>query len=246
MSTVHTEHFRIRTSEINHRKMLHPHAMIQLMQEASMQHTISMKVSVWDLENMKASWVLLKMQVEILHFPTLNDVVKVETFPSGLDGYFTYRDYYMYDKEDNLCAKISSLWTLMHTESRKMMKIPESFLALVHNTAEKLHKPEFRLQSLASSDNFTDIKVNYFHLDWNGHINNVQLIRLMLESLESSFLNNMKLKSLSLHFKTEVMPDQEISIMHEIVHETTINHSIKQKETNKEVLLAVSEWERYG
>ncbi|MGB4957828.1 MAG: acyl-ACP thioesterase domain-containing protein, partial [Saprospiraceae bacterium] len=127
MSYIHTEIFRVRTSEINHRKVIHPHALIQLMQEASMQHTLGLQVSVWDMESIHATWVLLKMDVKISHYPKLNETVSVQTFPSGLNGYFTYRDYYMYGQDGQLCATISSMWTLMNIETRKMMRIPLTF-----------------------------------------------------------------------------------------------------------------------
>lgn len=87
MSYIHTEQFSIRTSEINHNKSLHAYALIQLMQEASMQHTIGMKVSVWDMEAIQGGWVLLKMEVQFYHYPVLGQKVTVKTYPSGLDGY---------------------------------------------------------------------------------------------------------------------------------------------------------------
>jgi medium-chain acyl-[acyl-carrier-protein] hydrolase len=243
MGTLHTEYFKIRTSEINHLKLLHPHALIQLMQEASMQHTIRMKVSVWDLERLHSSWVLLKMQVTIHHYPTLNEDVRVETYPSGLDGYFTYRDYFMYDQNDKLYATITSMWTLMNTASRKIMKIPDSFGSLVYGETNALARPEFRLKSIDIIKRTSEIQVNYYHLDWNGHVNNVQLVRLILESLDSNITSKMKMKSMSVHFKLEAMIGQTIVFNNETVNDQNIRHAVKDKITGKDLLLAETEWE---
>lgn len=243
MGTIHTEHFRIRTSEINPQKLLHPYALIQLMQEASMQHTISMKVSVWDMENMKASWVLLKMEVHFYRLPSLNEEVKVETYPSGLDGYFTYRDYYMYGQDGTQCATISSMWTLMNTETRKMMKIPESFSSLVHLSATTLQRPDFRLKPIKQTENNNALTVNYFHLDWNGHVNNVQLVRLMFERMDYDMVSKIKLKSLKLHFKAEATMNQQLNFCNEKQDNHTVSHAVKDMNTGKDILHAESEWE---
>ncbi|MBK8670301.1 MAG: hypothetical protein IPN89_12950 [Saprospiraceae bacterium] len=242
MASIHTEYFKIRTSEINQLKCIQPHALIQLMQEASMQHTISMKVSVWDLEAMNASWVLLKMQVNFYIFPTLNETVKVETFPSGIDGYFTYRDYYVYDGQNRLCATISSMWTLMNMENRKMMKIPDSFGSLIYDETDPLTRPNFKLLSLQTSEQTADVKVNYLHLDWNGHVNNVQYIKMIMESLDPQVQATQKIKSLDIQYKTEALLGQELTILHQMETAYIIQHVIRDKHTGRDLILAKTEW----
>jgi medium-chain acyl-[acyl-carrier-protein] hydrolase len=242
MGTKHTENFKVRTAEINHLKLIHPHALIQLMQEASMQHTISMKVSVWDLEKMKASWVLLKMDINFFRFPSLNEEVKVITYPSGLDGYFTFRDYFMYDQKGFLCATISSMWTLMNTESRKMIKIPDDFGSLVYQHENNLPRPSLRFETVTAEKDINELKVNYLHLDWNGHVNNVQLIRLLLESLDFDLLSKKALKTINLQFKAEAIIGHQIIFCNEKQDNNVWRHAIKEKDSQKDLLLAVTEW----
>lgn len=243
MSYIYTDHFKIRTSEINHLKVIHPHALIQLMQEASMQHTIGMKVSVWDMEHMKTAWVLLKMKVEIFSYPALNQSVTVKTYPSGLEGYFTYRDYLMYDQDNNLIATASSMWTMMHIESRKMVKIPENFGTLVYKDIVSLAKPDKKIPSLSSADMTSTIKVNYFHLDWNGHVNNVQLIKMIMETLDSSIHVHKSLKSLNIQYKNEVLCGQILIIKSQTIAANHIIHSISAQDSSKEIVTAESFWD---
>lgn len=245
MSNIHTEHFSIRTSEISHLKVAHPHALIQLMQEASMQHTIHMKVSVWDLENIKSSWVLVRMEVDIFRHPTLNERIKIDTYPSGVDGYFTYRDYYVYDGDQHLIAQATSQWVLMSTDTRKMIKIPETFTSLIHDANIPLQKPG----SISNSAHQNVIikqnrSVNYFHLDWNGHVNNVAMIKMIFESLTTQILYNKRLKKLLIQFKGESTLDQVLSF---ITLETTADemllHKVEDFETERELVLAQTIWE---
>ena len=242
MSYIHTEQFSIRTSEINHNKSLHASALIQLMQEASMQHTIGMKVSVWDMEAIQGGWVLLKMEVQFYHYPVLGQKVTVRTYPSGLDGYFTYRDYFMYDEKDTLCATATTMWAMMNTESRKMVKIPFSFQSLVYRSDTPLNRPTKKLFPATTEGLAKNVKVNYFHLDWNGHVNNVQLIRLVIESLDCSIHYSLTMVAFYVQFKTEAVMDQELLIYNEAISDHHYRHLIKDKTTGKDIVMAESVW----
>ncbi|MFZ1525519.1 MAG: acyl-ACP thioesterase domain-containing protein [Saprospiraceae bacterium] len=243
MSYIHIENYTVRTSEINHAKRIHPHALIQLMQESSMQHTIGMKVSLWDLQDMQGSWVLLKMDVRFYSLPLLNDTITIETFPSGKEGYFTYRDYLVFDRFHQLCATASSVWTMMHTETRKMIRIPDEFGKLVCHTDNPLPKPDFRLSPVLQSDSNFSIKVNYLHLDWNGHVNNVAMCRLIMESLDPDIFYQKTLKQLLIQFKSEAILGQ--TLLFENHHDNEINkisHSVKNSENGKDIVLAETYW----
>lgn len=240
--TKYTELFRIRTSEINPDKVVHPHALISLMQEASMQHTISMKVSVWDLTAISGSWVLLRMQVKFIRYPGLNDTLRIETYPSGLEGYFTYRDFLAYDADDRLCATISSMWTMMNTETRKMMKIPYEYDRLIYSGAIPLEKPDFKVKPITDLSDPVQVRINYFHLDWNGHINNVRLINILLETLETDLVSNHQLLSLNIQYKNEVGLDEEVLVYHSTTDALTRVHLIRHKDTGQDIILAESVW----
>ena len=242
MSYIHKETFRVRTSEINLRKEIHPHHLIQLMQESSMQHTLGMKVSVWDLESQNVSWVLLKKNIQFFRFPLLGEQIEIHTYPSGLDGYFTYRDYYVYDEKGNVCANASSMWTLMDTVERKMVKIPAEFGSLVYQTDYYLPKPSQKLKIPKEGELSYNVTVNYLHLDWNGHVNNVQLIKMIFESLGEATLQNRILSSFTIQFKSEATIGQNLVVRSELISENEIIHAIKNRETEKDIILATTNW----
>ncbi len=242
MAYIHTEYFSIRTAEINQRKVIHPHALIQLMQEASMQHTIGMKVSVWDMEALQASWVLLKMEVNIFTYPTLGETVRVDTYPSGLDGYFTYRDYYMYDNNGDLMATTSTMWTMMNTYTRRMLKIPEEFGSLVYPAASFLPRPTKKIKDNITVEKSYLTRVNYLHLDWNGHMNNVQYIKMIMESLDPNILKTKEMRSLVIQYKSEALLGQELAIMHQKDTENIIRHIIRDLHSGRDLIVAETDW----
>lgn len=244
MSIKHIENFTVRTSEINHLQKIHPYALIQLMQEASMQHTIQMKVSMWDLLAIKSSWVLLKMDVNFYNLPSLNQSVSIHTYPTEKIRYFAFRDYLVWDDQNQLCASASSQWTLMHTEGRKMISVPDEFSKLIYDTSSSLPKPDFKLSSFMSPDDTAIINVNYHHLDWNSHVNNVVMFRLIMESIDTGIFYNKSLKRLLIQFKAEAMLGQSLLFEHKYVDDNKILHSVKCASEGKEIVLAETYWEK--
>lgn len=243
MSYKHIENYCVRTSEINHKRQIYPHALIQLMQEASMQHTIGMKVSMWDMKAIKSSWVLLKMDVRFYVYPYLNETVAIHTFPSGKEGYFTFRDYLAMDEKGSLYASASSQWTLMHLEERKMLRIPDEFGKLIFITPDTLPRPDFKIPPVNRADIRTSFDVNYFHLDWNGHVNNVLMFRLILESLDPEIFYSKTLKRLLIQFKSEAVLGQKLYIESQYEDEGhRIIHVVKNSETGKDIVLAETYW----
>lgn len=87
MQVVYAQNFTIRSSEVDTFALAHPHALIQIMQETSMQHTLVNQISFQDLAEIQASWILLKMEVDFKTLPNLNAEVSVETFPSAIQGF---------------------------------------------------------------------------------------------------------------------------------------------------------------
>ena len=241
MQVIYNQTFNIRTSEVDAHTFAHPHALIRLMQEASMQHTLINRISFQDLTGLQATWILLKMDVRFMKFPKLNDIVTVQTYPSGIQGFFTFRDYLMTDSNGGLIASIASMWALMHTETRKIIRIPEHLDAMVHTGNTVLGKPDFtpEFQDYPCEPVFK--KVNYLHLDWNGHVNNVQLLKMLLACLDEAFVTQNKLIRLQVQYKYEALIGMELKLCNHLA-ENTIQHIITDTATGKIIVIAQSAW----
>lgn len=242
MQIVYSESLSIRTSDINPQLYAHPHALIQIMEEVSLQHTLTNKISFKDLSSVSSSWVLLKKEVEVFRFPQLNDIVTVTTYPSDIKGFFTYRDYHMSDISGEKLATISSMWTMMHTGSRKMMRIPDSYTEMLHRTADALTKPEFRIRSFEYPCFPQYTQVNYLHLDWNGHVNNAEFVKMIFGALPGAFHEQYRMHRLQIHYKREAQLGMELKICNYFLSETSIHHRITDKHSGLEIVLAQSEW----
>jgi len=239
----YSEKVIVRTHEVDRDKKITVPSLLKLMQEASMQNVLQLRASVWDMEEMKISWVLIRKELTVVRRPKLGESVTIITYPAGFDRVFAYRDFLVYDEEKNLIAYAGSTWTLLNTVSRKMERIPKSFYVFNPSSTENfLKKPENRIESPTKTQFTKTYEVAYFDLDWNGHVNNNVLSRLILQSLPDSYLMERVLKTLIFHIKAECFFKDILEIQFDGNGVDNTLHRIVNKEDNKTIALAHCQW----
>ncbi len=189
----------------SHRRMT-VSALVRLMQEASMQNVKQMKVSVWDMDAMSLSWVLLRKNLTIKRLPMNGEKISVVTYSCGFEKFFTYRDYKVFDAEKEMIAWSSSTWLLMNTNERRMVRIPDFVLALesqMPTAEESLPRPKTKLPPFEAAEVSKPFRVDWHDLDFNGHLNNVYYIQWMLEALPDHILQDGTLREFDVFYKIE-------------------------------------------
>ena len=240
------EDFRIRTFEIDSAKNATLPALVQLMQEAAMQNVIDIKLSIWDLEPHKISWVLMRKNMTINRFPILGEKIKIITYPAGFEKFFTYRDYKIFAENGDLICQSSSTWLLMDVEKRRMTRIPNFIKAMATDMEQNVEialprpklKLDFKFEKATASKEF---EVNYFDLDFNNHLSNVTYLKWMLEAIPSDFLLKYKIKHLDILYRAECRLGEIVTSAIEEVEENVFIHRLSSSE-GKELMLAKTIW----
>jgi acyl-ACP thioesterase len=212
------------------------------MQEASMQNVLSLKLSVWDLEQSNLSWVLLKKDIHINTIPTLGDDLTIVTYPSGFKKIFAYRDFKVYNTKDELMATASSTWGLMDMEKRRLVMIPAyEFYNVIPEGA--LDPPSFSLKNDVIYNQEFQTRMVWHDLDWNGHINNSVLIKKMLESLSPEIFDEYKLDSIKIQFKSESFLKDVLTSKSNFTNNESF-HCLYRESDNKAICLSQIQWKR--
>lgn len=202
-----------------------------------MSNAIQLNVSIWDLENQALSWVLVKKEIKIYSLPELGDHITVTTYPSGFEKLFAYRDFIVKDDRDKVYAEASSSWILMNTETRKIVK--PDFTIPIPTDVSVLERASFTLKGIDNPIDSKNYQINWFDLDWNNHVNNVFLIKCMLESLPEKTLRSKEVDTIKVQFKSEGLLNDELICSYSEVDINNTSHSITRKSDDK--IIALSE-----
>lgn len=240
-TTVFKGEFPIRTTDIDRKKQILAPSLLGLMQEAAMQNAIQMGISIWDMNDIKLSWVIMKMDLDIFRLPKLGERIHIKTHGSGFQRIFTFRDYYVYDQSNQVIAQASSTWVLMNTETRQADRTPESILS-IDLPEEHLPRPNFRIPRFQTPSSKTHFKIGFHDLDFNGHLNNVLYLKWMLECLPKSFLEKATLKKLQIQYKLEAYYGDSIRSEFQQIEANQYLVRIIRESDEKELAIALTYW----
>lgn len=233
--------YTIRTHEIDARQRLMVPALLMLMQEASMHNARRLQISLWDEEMSNLSWVILRKELNIFKMPTLGDKVKVVTYPAGFQKIFAYRDFWVFDEDGNELATASSTWTLMNLTERKVNKIPDHIMALDTPEPDQcLPLPQVRLKMSAILEKSYSYVIRHYDLDWNKHVNNIILAKLMIQSTDEEVLRSRQMKKFTIHIKAECYLDDTLAVLKSTEGDRCF-HQISDSE-DKAIAMSISEW----
>ena len=120
---IYTYNYKIRYSDIGTNNKITLKALVDTLQEAAIAHSDQAGFGVNDIPNTNLAWLLLNWKVEIKSYPSLNDNITVKTWPRIFDKLYSYRDFEVYDENNNIIAIASSKWFAINTENKKIRKL---------------------------------------------------------------------------------------------------------------------------
>lgn len=239
------EQYQVRTYEIDSQKRATIPALVRLMHEAAMQNVMELKLSYWDLDSIKLSWILLRKHLFVNRLPRLGENIFIQTYPAGFDRFFTYRDYRILNENHELLVGSSSSWLLMHTEHRKMAPLPDfirAFHAQMPPIEQCLPRPKTNLQQPERTDFERTFRVGWHDLDFNQHLNNTYYVQWMLETLPARVLESGQLHTLDINYRSECRYEEMALAETERVGPGHYRHQLLNAETNKLLAVCTTSW----
>ncbi|PHI19612.1 hypothetical protein CEQ90_12105 [Lewinellaceae bacterium SD302] len=190
--------------------------MIEQMQEVALLSTRHLGVSVFDLEPKRLGWVLLGQRIELYHHPTLNDVCRIITCPTGFEKVFTYRDFHWLNPQtDEVLATASTTWMLMDLDKRRMATLPDWIKSIDEKTPPKaanLERATYKMVPPHEPEITRHFRVGYHELDFNGHLTNPVYVRWMLEGLDRKIFEGRTIKELRVQFSKEARYGDKLEV----------------------------------
>ncbi len=241
----HQEQYTIRAYEIDNRKQATVPALVKLMHECALQNVLKLKLSVWDLEPLGISWVLMRKSLHISRLPSLGETITILTHPAGFEKFFTYRDYRVFDRQGEQIAASSSTWMLMNTETRQLARIPSSILRLQEQMPPEercLPRPAGRLPRIERPERAKSYEVNWYDLDFNMHLNNTFYLKWMLEALPENTLRNDRLQQIELLYRAEALWEDPLLAEVQPLGDGQYLHRLIRSSDDKELAIARSAW----
>ena len=191
-----------------------PSAMLDTLQEAAAEHAQLLSASTYQLMEMGLSWVIIRMQVEILRPISLWERVTVRTWPKGISGPFCLRDYEVIDAAGERVIRATSCWLVVDAERHRPLRpgqvaahMPENAgLSAIDQMPGKLRIPADALRPAGEH------RVCYTDVDVNCHANNVRYLDWMCDAFDLDFFRRHALTGFQINYVKEVLPGQRVAL----------------------------------
>ena len=125
--------------------------------------------------------LLASRQVEIVRVPRFKERLRTETSVFDVKPMFGFRNTFIYDSDGNVCYKTWSMGAFVDRISGKLQRIPDEVLKTVMIEPKKdmtYGERRIILPQNAAFKEQASVAVTHNDIDYNGHVNNANYIRI--------------------------------------------------------------------
>lgn len=177
--------FYVGLRDINSSRELSNTSLLSYLEDVACMHSEIAGYGVTNMEEVKKTWVLLSWKIKVIKRPKFNDTVKVKTWSRLIDKFYAFRDFKIYNQNDEVIGIATSKWIFIDTEKGKIIKVtdevaskyePEYISVFEEKDLEKLEEPQDFI-------NKVNYKITKNMIDVNNHLHNIYYLDVAKEVL---------------------------------------------------------------
>lgn len=169
----------------------------------------------WGFDALKRNnyyWVLSRIYIQIEKYPKWQDKITVETWPTGTESIYAYREYAVKNEQNEVIIRASSAWLVLDLDSKRIIRpdtLSDSFQKFAQH---KICRYPDRIKPNGSKENLSFSPVLFTDLDINQHFNSVKYVERALNFYGIDYLNKNEVAEIEVNYLKEGMPGDSIAV----------------------------------
>ncbi|MGB3466096.1 MAG: acyl-ACP thioesterase domain-containing protein [Cyclobacteriaceae bacterium] len=204
--------YKVLSKETGLNQLIKFEALLIRMQEVAWENSVDLGFSVPDLNKRGLTWMVHRMQFEVLRYPVVDEVIEVRSWPSGQDRLYTYRDYKILDSQGKEIVKGTSAWLMIDIERRRPVSPVEVFDMTAVASAERMTLKKAKIFLSEQAKVTSKIIVGPEDIDLNDHVSNTRYVEWAMEVAREKFSDYKKSTFLDMIFTEESVLSDELII----------------------------------
>lgn len=208
-----TSKFDVYNVDMN--RMARPAGMLRKMQECGDYQMTAEGLSYDDLLDDGKAFMLSRLDLVIHHDIIMNEPVKVYTWPCP-SSRATFLRNYMIKKDDEIAAEISSQWTMVNIQTRKIMKVEDVDLSsYTHDEYKEVltgAKLKITKEEADAMEVVGEKLVCISDCDYNSHMNNTYSLDLLCDHVPELYDSKHRVAYARIHFGNEAPLGSKVTI----------------------------------
>ncbi len=200
--------YRTHFSQVGTHDVLTNKSILSILENIADAHSVYCHFTFSDVAKYNLTWIILSWKLQVLKKIDANINIRVQTWCRGVSKAFFYRDFRIFDEQNNLCAIATSKWCLIDISSGKIAPMPDDIRA-VYNVfheesvfgASDVSKVTIHSLEPITSDTY---KIRRFDLDLNKHVHNLNYLNIAYELLPDDIYDGDELNNVEILYKREL------------------------------------------
>ena len=184
-------------------------------------HSASIGYGVTDIDNTNYSWAILNWKIQFINRPKYGETLTIKTWSRYGSKLYCYRDFEIFDSNQNLVAIASSKWVLIDVSKGRIAKLENEMMQLYNPEdksvfgiveIDKLVEPE-SVENAASTIKYNIRKAD---IDVNNHVNNLCYVDIALEAFPGNVNEFNSCNEFEIMYKHQIRLDDVIDVSHTV------------------------------
>lgn len=175
---------RVRYSEINRDGLLDIPSVLNYFQDCSTFQSEQLGVGVDYLKKEKKAWVLSSWQIEFLRDIGMLEDIEIGTWSYGAKGIYGYRNFVLNKSDGSRAVNANTIWVFTDTVTGMPIKTRKEDVE-IYGKEPKIEMADYgrKIMPEGMGETGTEFSVRKYHIDTNGHVNNVKYVQFAMEYL---------------------------------------------------------------
>lgn len=170
----------------------------------------------WGFEDMQKNnryWVLSRFHVKMIRYPTMQEMIQLETWPKGIDRLFALRDYRITNEAGDIICLATSAWLIMDAGTGKPLRISD-FRELFDFNPDRYSIREVpdKLPPVTDPDYKVLIRVAFSDLDINKHVNSGRYLEWIQDCYDEEYYERRNIREFQINFLSETRFNETIQL----------------------------------
>ena len=197
----------VKLSEIGKGNKVTNKALLSYLEDIGGIHSNKAGYGIFEIEETHLSWILLEWKLQVIRRPKYAETIKIRTWSKGVVKLYTYREFEIYDEQDNLIVKASSKWILLDIEKGKIVRIEPELMAKYEPELDKEVFDKSEFDKVKEPDEYQyekEYTVRRADIDVNNHMHNLNYIELANEALPEDVYRGALFNEVRISYKKEI------------------------------------------
>ena len=192
--------------DVDHNGVVRTSSLMKYIQSAAQTQLTLNGMSYEKLRDIKRAFILSRIKMEFTESVRAYDNLTAVTYPCESRGYSFLRCYAL-EKNGHTIGRAVSMWALIDTETRALVKVNDFELGLQTHEPHALPLSRFTMPS--SAREVGTYTVNYGDVDQNCHMNNTRY-----PDMYSNFLplDGKRIRTISINYQNEAPRGEKLRV----------------------------------